>query len=88
VRNVLPNEIADSGFDLLGRSQVLRHVLGLIFLSFQNFGFTVVDGHAVFPVLVVATASLSHFVIEGRWRVAGRMTARELGTMGAAHTLA
>jgi hypothetical protein len=40
------------------------------------------------PCLVVATASLSHFVIEGRWRVAGRMTARELGTMGAAHTLA
>jgi hypothetical protein len=40
------------------------------------------------PVQVGATANLSRFVIEGRSRVACRMTTRELGTMAAAVVLA
>jgi hypothetical protein len=51
----------------------LVQVLGLLFRSVQNLGFTVVDGH-VFPVLIGATANPSRFVLEGRSRVARCMT--------------
>jgi hypothetical protein len=69
MRDILANKITYGGFDLLDRSYALVQVLGLLFHSVQNLGFTVVYGH-VFPVLISATANPSRFVLEGRSRVA------------------